>query len=228
MQSTLSRWNRRALLGAAGASVASRAFAQSDTLAGACVLSTTAAEGPFYFDSHLVRSDITEGRAGVPLALTLQILDVRGCAPVRDARVDVWQAGPDGLYSGYDHQFRGARSTIGKTFLRGTQMSDANGQATFKTTYPGWYWGRTVHIHYKVWTGTKEMLTSQIYFPDDLNDRIFATRAPYNARKEKRDVTNATEFNIMLKPVAGAFADVMPQGAGYAASLVIGLDRERA
>mgnify|MGYP003350988854 FL=1 len=172
-----------------------------------------------------MRSDIREGHDGVPLSLIFQVLDVRGCAPVRDARVDVWHADADGLYSGYDRQFQGAASTVGKTFLRGAVVTDNNGVARFETIYPGWYWGRTVHVHYKVLTGNRELLTSQIYFPDEINDRVFATRAPYNKRSGKRDVTNATEFNITLKPIAGSFCDIIEDGQRFVASLTVGLDR---
>lgn len=192
---------------------------------GVCVLTTQTSDGPFYFDAKLLRSDIAEDHPGAPLALTFHVLDVRGCTPIEDARVDVWHADAEGLYSGYDRQFRGAASTAGKTFLRGAQVTDAKGQAQFRTIYPGWYWGRTVHIHYKVFLPKNRVVTSQLYFPETVNDRVYATRAPYASRKGRRDVTNATDFNLTLPPAAGAICDIAEQGAGFAASLIVGVDR---
>ena len=69
-----------------------------------CVLTPEATEGPFYFDPSLVRSDITEGKQGAPLLLTLQIVDAKDCTAVPGARVDIWQADGLGLYSGYSDQ----------------------------------------------------------------------------------------------------------------------------
>jgi protocatechuate 3,4-dioxygenase beta subunit len=82
-----------------------------------CVLTPEATEGPFYFDPKLVRSDITEGKQGAPLVLTIQIVEANDCTPLQDARVDVWQADGLGLYSGYAGQETG--STKGETFPAG-------------------------------------------------------------------------------------------------------------
>ena len=98
-------------------------------------------EGPFYFDPKLVRSDITEGKQGAPLSLTLQILEANDCAPVPDTRVDVWHTDALGLYSGYEQQQTG--SSEGETFLRGTRLTGGDGEVRFTTIYPGWYPGRT-------------------------------------------------------------------------------------
>ena len=78
-------------------------------------------EGPFYFDPKLVRSDVTEGKQGAPLAVTLQIVQTSDRAPIPDARVDLWHAEREGLYSGYERQETG--SSKGETFLRGTQFT---------------------------------------------------------------------------------------------------------
>jgi protocatechuate 3,4-dioxygenase beta subunit len=112
-----------------------------------CVLTPEAVEGPFYFDAKLVRSDITEGKEGSPLVLTLQIVEAKDCAAIPEARVDIWHADGLGLYSGYADQDSG--SAEGETFLRGTQLTGADGEVRFNTIYPGWYPGRTPHIHFK-------------------------------------------------------------------------------
>jgi protocatechuate 3,4-dioxygenase beta subunit len=112
-----------------------------------CVLTPEATEGPFYFDPKLVRSDITEGKQGAPLLLTLQVVQAKDGAPLQNARIDVWHADGLGLYSGYARQETG--STKGETFLRGTRFTGPDGELRFNTIYPGWYPGRAPHIHFK-------------------------------------------------------------------------------
>ena len=153
-----------------------------------CILTPEAVQGPFYFDPKLVRADITEGRKGAPLALALQVVSATDCAAIKGVRVDLWHADGLGMYSGYRGQGDDGVSTRGQTFLRGTQFTDAGGQARFATIYPGWYPGRTPHIHFKVLLDAKSLVTGQLYFPDDLSTRIYAGNAPYRERKAKRDM----------------------------------------
>ena len=153
-----------------------RAAAAEPSLPGAkvCVLTPEATEGPFYFDPKLARSDITEGKPGASLLLTLQIVEAKDCAPVPWARVDVWHADGLGLYSGYADQETG--STMGETFLRGTQFSATGGEVRFTTIYPGWYPGRTPHIHFKVFVEKHGVFTGQLYFPESITEHVYATR----------------------------------------------------
>jgi protocatechuate 3,4-dioxygenase beta subunit len=102
-----------------------------------CLLTPEAVQGPFYFDPKLVRAEITEGKLGAPLALTLQVVEAKDCAPLVGARVDVWHADALGAYSGFARQETG--STQGETFLRGTQFTSPGGEVRFATIYPGWY-----------------------------------------------------------------------------------------
>ena len=104
-------------LGKAGNAGAEQAAHPGD--AKMCVLTPEAMEGPFYFDPQLVRSDITEGKQGAPLVLTLLVVEAKDCAAIPGARVDIWHADGLGLYSGYARQETG--SAKGETFLRGTQ-----------------------------------------------------------------------------------------------------------
>jgi protocatechuate 3,4-dioxygenase beta subunit len=158
--------------------------------ASACVVTPEQTEGPFYLDTRLERSDIRSDsaggpvRAGTPLALDLALssMSAAGCAPLAGAIVDVWHCDADGVYSGT----RGSQR-----FLRGYQVSDADGRVRFVTIYPGWYAGRAVHIHFKV-RGGKSELTSQFYFDDAFSDRVFA-RAPYSGRG-RPGVRNAQDF----------------------------------
>jgi protocatechuate 3,4-dioxygenase beta subunit len=158
------------------------------TLPGAkmCILTPEAVEGPFYFDPKLVRADITESRAGAPLALALQVVSATDCVAIKGARVDLWHSDGLGMYSGYRGQGDEGVSTRGKTFLRGTQFTGAGGQVRFATIYPGWYPGRTPHIHFKVLLDAKSLVTGQLYFPDERPPRasLRATRPIANARRD--------------------------------------------
>ncbi|HKB22990.1 MAG TPA: intradiol ring-cleavage dioxygenase [Methyloceanibacter sp.] len=198
------------------------------TLPGAkvCILTPEAVEGPFYFDPKLVRADITERRRGAPLALTLQVASVEDCARLKGARVDLWHADGHGMYSGYRGQGDDGISTRGESFLRGTQFTDADGQVRFATIYPGWYPGRTPHIHFKVLLDAASLVTGQLYFPDDLSARIYAGVAPYNERKTKRDiVANEEDFIFLDQSGAETLVSVTEEGGTCRASLVIGVDR---
>ena len=189
-----------------------------------CMLSTEVTEGPFYVDPKLVRSDITEGRPGLPMALRLQVVTA-DCQPVTGARVDVWHCDAAGSYSGVQNLGGGA-DTVGQTFLRGTQATDSTGVATFQTIFPGWYSGRTTHVHYMVYLDEKTVLTSQIIFDEAVNQAIYEDHAAY-AREGGRDMLNAAD-SIAAEAGDGAYARVKmtePDGAMEAA-LVVGINPE--
>lgn len=179
----------------AGAAPASpyAGLALFDAGAGVCAITPEVTEGPFYFDPKLERADVTEGKKGVSLEVRLQVVDA-ACQPLAGARVDIWHCDAQGAYSGYPGQGDGRDvDTSGQSFLRGWQKTDANGIVSFTTIYPGWYRGRTTHIHFKVFPGDRSVMTGQLFFPDALSDQIFATVAPYNDRPGKRDTSNARD-----------------------------------
>ena len=228
---------RKLIVGTAGVSLASAARAQAPAAgvqapatqtAGACVLTPQATEGPFYFDPKLVRADITEGRPGAPLDLTLRVIEHGPCTPILNARVDVWHADAGGVYSGYDGQGdEGNASAKGQTHLRGTQITDAEGRVTFRSVYPGWYPGRTPHIHIKVFLDRLTVLTGQIYFPDNLSARIYRERAPYNTRPAA-EMTNDRDFLFRAGEREGGgivLATEDKDGGLVFASLLIAVDR---
>jgi protocatechuate 3,4-dioxygenase beta subunit len=220
---------RQALAGTAaiglGLAVGRSGRSAAETRAGAkmCLLTPEAVEGPFYFDPKLLRTDITEGKPGAKLKLALQVVEAGNCAALEGARIDVWHSDAVGVYSGYARQETG--STEGQTFLRGTQRADADGKVGFDTIYPGWYPGRTPHIHFKVFLNEAEMVTGQLYFPDSLTERIYATTSPYRARKGERDVFNANDSIFQRQGGPDTLATVTEQGGAYRAALVIGVDR---
>lgn len=197
----------------------------SATAANVCRMTPRMVEGPFYFDPALLRENITEGRKGVPLKLVLQVVEGATCKPIAGARVDVWHCDATGQYSGYDGQGDGgAISTKGEKFLRGTQVTGASGEVNFQTIYPGWYRGRTTHIHFKVLIEAKAMLTGQMYFPDALSEYIFANVAPYNTREARRDTLNSTDWIASADGDHISFVSVREEKDGYVAALVIGVD----
>ncbi len=191
-----------------------------------CVARPELTEGPYFVDEMLNRSDIRSDpatgdvSAGVPLTLTFNVSEIGdGCTPLEGAQVDVWHCDAAGVYS--DVQDRGFTST-GQKFLRGYQLTDANGQATFTTIYPGWYSGRAVHIHFKVRlngaTGQAYEFTSQLFFDEAVNDAVHAL-APYAARGQ-RNVLNVNDriFDEQLVVDATQTAD------GYSAAFDLGLN----
>lgn len=190
--------------------------------ANVCLLTPETTEGPYYLDEALVRANITEGRPGVPLAVELQVVTA-DCLPIERARVDIWHCDAGGDYSGFARQGSDrARDTRGATFLRGTQFTDARGVARFETIFPGWYRGRTTHIHHMIWLGERTVLTSQLFFPEEVTEAVFATPA-YSARAASRDTLNATD-GIARRAGPAAVAAVGRRGDGLVAALVVGVD----
>jgi protocatechuate 3,4-dioxygenase beta subunit len=187
-------------------------------LAGVCTIMPETTEGPFYVDPELVRADITEGKVGVPLTLRLQVVD-QVCNPLPGVRVDIWHCDVNGAYSGYPRQ-PGGLDTTGEIFLRGTQMADAQGIATFHTIFPGWYPGRTPHIHFKAFPSERRVVTGQLFFPDDLSREIYATVAPYSARSSDGATFNERD-GIARRAGPAALAELGRDGEALDAALVI-------
>jgi protocatechuate 3,4-dioxygenase beta subunit len=144
-----------------------------------CVLTPSESEGPFYRAFNLQRRDITEGQPGLPTVLYVRVVRASDCTPIQGAVVDVWQAEHLGTYSGYQGQ-----GTFGQTWLRGVQITGANGLVRFDTVFPGWYPGRVPHLHMKVFPTMTTELTTQTYFPNSLSDEVFKL-PPYDVRGPK-------------------------------------------
>jgi protocatechuate 3,4-dioxygenase beta subunit len=185
-----------------------------------CVLMPELTEGPFYIDLDRVRSDITEGKPGLPIDLRINVLDVDACEPIRDAAVDIWHCDAEGAYSGVSGA--GQASTIGETYLRGIQMTDADGAAGFRTVYPGWYTGRAVHIHVKVHLGTDETHTGQLFFEDDVTDAAYETE-PY-ATRGGPDVRNADD-SIFAQSQGTTIVAVTHGGEAWSGVVTLGVER---
>ena len=183
-------------------------------------------EGPYHRDSQPLRRDVFEDREGVRLQLGIRLADA-DAIPVVGATVEIWQCDALGRYSGFPPPNDATVVTATtaprseylpeQTFLRGRQESDAAGMVEFQTVYPGWYPGRTVHIHLMVHVGVTT-LTSQLYFPDGLNDQVLALE-PYSQRPG-RDTTNDGD-EIFATGGDPAVLDVAPIGDGYRAAICL-------
>lgn len=241
-----------------------------------CRLSAHQETGPYYIPGELLRSDIVEGRAGVPLSLRIVLLDSRTCLPVPGAAVDLWHCDAVGLYSGFTKQNpvgpppgpdggppgppgvpplgpgpfedrTGGPGPMGPppdhaptdklTFLRGIQLTGADGSVGFRTVFPGFYMGRTNHIHFKVRIGGHASGKSyeaghtsyvgQIFFPEDFAAELMQ-HEPYRLHKIHR-TTQAEDRVFGEQQGELSIAQLRPlhsehPAAGLAAEIVTALD----
>jgi protocatechuate 3,4-dioxygenase beta subunit len=179
---------REALIAAGGlgaAAVTSRTlFGPSNALAGAdCLLQREVTEGPYYLDLDLVRRNIKEDRRGIPLTLRFRVLNTNTCRVIKGAAVEIWHADGSGAYSGV--------SGDSDTYLRGIQRTNTKGWVRFETIYPGWYQGRTPHIHMKVFVSGHEIHTGQVFMKDTISARVYS-RGVY-APRGQADTTNSED-----------------------------------
>jgi protocatechuate 3,4-dioxygenase beta subunit len=239
------RLTRRQTLGAAGAAGVGLLFAgaggrvaglvdggDDEAVAAAaktCLrLTVEQEEGPFYVDLGKVRSNVVEDQAGVPLDLTIRVIDPERCVPVANAAVDIWQCNAYGVYSD-----ESSESTVGQEYLRGIQFTDAAGNAELRTIYPGHYQGRATHIHVKVHIGgtrTKKMYrgghvchTGQLLFDEAVTDQVYAL-SPYDQSTVRRvpnsqDRVYSQEGGKRSMPKLGGSIE-----SGLTAKIALGVD----
>lgn len=150
-------------------------------------------QGPYLTPDSPLRSDIREGALGVPLKLKLTVLNDVWCAPISDCVVDIWHCDALGLYSAVENIVFDSETLAitsdqpidmrDKTFLRGHQVTDENGEVEFLTVFPGWYLPRLAHIHIRtIWNGIEwTALDTQLYLPSDVEKAVYETE-PYAKR----------------------------------------------
>jgi protocatechuate 3,4-dioxygenase beta subunit len=182
-----------------------------------CVLTPEQTEGPYYIANERFRRNITEGRPGTPLTLRLAVVDASTCKPIKGAAVDIWHADASGVYSGF------GQASGNRTFMRGIQRTNAKGVATFQTVYPGWYPGRTVHIHVKVHVGGRVVHTGQLYFPDARTDAVYR-KSPYSSRPG-RDTRNANDFVFRNGGKRSMLTIRSNRAGGYVGAITMGVHR---
>lgn len=202
----------------------------SQTPTPSCRVKPQQTQGPYFVDEKLQRSDIRSDpldnsvKQGIPLRLVFHVSGINGgsCTPLNGATVDIWHCDAEGIYSDVtDPSF----NTVGKKFLRGYQVTDANGTAQFLTIYPGWYQGRTVHIHFKIRTHSVSQpsyeFTSQLYFDDALTDQIYA-QLPYAAIGQ-RTIKNDQD-GIFGSEGEQLLLQLTKEAEGYVGTFDIGLE----
>lgn len=197
------------------------------TCSPSCVLTPTVTVGPYYFDANLVRRDITEGKTGVPMTLNITVVNTAACAVQQGAIVDIWHADANGIYSGYSGQ-PGGVNTVGQTFLRGIQVTDNTGVATFTTVFPGWYSGRVAHIHFKIRTSSTTYVISQMFFTEALRLSVYQGYAPYNTRSNVNGDTTLSRDSVYSTGGTNASAMISSatlSGGAVTANLVVGISQ---
>jgi protocatechuate 3,4-dioxygenase beta subunit len=166
-------------------------------------------EGPYYIDANTLRSDIREDRPGTPLTLAIRVRNFPDCTPRANATVDIWHCDATGNYSGFESSSTGGGGgrpggggggpggggnspSDTKRYLRGSQVTGSDGIAQFVTIYPGWYQGRTVHVHVKVHVGDNRVVTSQLFFDEAVTRQVYAAGGAY-AGHSGQDTSNAND-----------------------------------
>jgi protocatechuate 3,4-dioxygenase beta subunit len=200
--------------GGEGGQVSSAGQAGAGGAGPQCVVRPSQTIGPFPNKAELDRSDVRGGQPGTPLRLALRVLSASTCAPVAGAIVDIWQCNAAGDYSEYS-----AFGTADQNWLRGFQTTDDEGAVTFLTIYPGWYPGRSVHIHFRVRAGAQTFV-SQLYFDDAVSDVALA-EAPYTEHAGVRTLNSGD--GIFSSGGAELTLEVVKQGAEYVSSFDVGL-----
>lgn len=176
-------------------------------------------------NSSFLRDEIHENKAGVPLTVKLKLVNVNDNLAPMSGYVHIWHCDSDGLYSGYDNNDNAGQS--GKTYCRGLQHTDANGQATFATIYPGWSEERIPHINFQVFltnpaNSASLVAMSQMTFPTDIstdvyNSRLYSKGQNISAATVVGDHVFSDDVTYHLATVTGNVND------GYVAELEVGI-----
>ncbi|MGR6922321.1 intradiol ring-cleavage dioxygenase [[Actinomadura] parvosata] len=217
--------------------------------AGTCRLTATTTQGPYYFDADKVRGDIREDRQGVRLRVAIKLQDSETCEPLKNAVVEIWHCDAAGLYSGAESLSRGGGGnppgngdpppsggpgggggddgsmdltpTDDQRYLRGAQVTNAEGIVEFTTIWPGWYRGRTIHIHAMVHVSDERVLTTQLMFDEKLNSVVMA-KAPYSAHTG-RDTFNDNDSIYR----DGMLLKVSEDGDGHVGAIIFSADSDK-
>lgn len=195
----------------------------NQSTAASCVLIPTETAGPFPLDltenNTFFRKDVREDKTGVQLNLKLKVIGVENCEAMPNLRVNIWHCDKDGLYSGYDQANNAGQA--GKTYLRGYQLTDANGEAQFVTIFPGWYSGRICHIHFQVYVSASYAAISQLTFDINTKNAIYAANTSLYTKGA--DPMTLASDNIFSDGYAYQVASLTPntETGGYDAYLEV-------
>ncbi|KAJ9193058.1 hypothetical protein DTO021D3_4940 [Paecilomyces variotii] len=231
---------------------------QNDT----CVLTPEVTRGPYVWPrSQTLRQDMTEDQVGVPLWLDVGVLDMASCEPLPNVLLDFWHCNATGSYSSFtglspNTDFVKLLSELNitdydlgvtdlhtddTTWLRGMWPTNKEGLMEMKTIFPGFYTGRSIHIHVQAhtnWTlrgngtlvSSNTVSTGQIYFEEDLSQKIMALQ-PYASHTQINRTTN-TNDSVFSQDTAGGYnpivsvipADGKDVNNGMIGYITIGID----
>lgn len=214
-----------------------------DTTSSDCVEAADETNGPFpadgsntagdgsstaldqvYSGTPIYRNNIAEGMSGSPLDLTITLQNVNNyCEALAGYYVYIWHCTAGGQYSAYTATNNGGTHSISETYMRGIQQTDMSGQVTFNTIYPGWYSGRTVHIHVEIYTDldSAPIKTTQIAFPMVTSRAVVAqTLKGYPGSTGLID--NSAD-NIFSDGTSGQMLAVSGTTSGYTGTISLGI-----
>ncbi|HUB90933.1 MAG TPA: hypothetical protein VMA74_14505 [Dyella sp.] len=186
----------------------------------------------------IVRSDIrssfgvsTATAPGVPLTLNIRLANVRAqCSALSGHAIYVWQCNRDGDYSLYADNLRQ------ENYLRGVQVTDAHGEVSFRTIFPGCYAGRWPHIHFEVYrslsaaTGyDKAMLVSQFALPSSTCAAVYAKASGYAASQAELAGLSLADDMVFADSTPAELAQMTPTmtgdvATGYVATVLVGVE----
>ena len=182
-------------------------------------------------ENGVVRKDIRSsfdglsGTAeGVPYTMQFTVVDVdNGCEPMTGAAVYVWHCDREGRYSMYE-------DASDQNYLRGVQEVDANGVARFTSIFPACYSGRWPHVHFEVYpsvdaatSGSNKLVTSQLAFPEDACDAVYATSGYEESANTLSRVSLDSDM-VFSDGVATQTPSMTGNAtSGYVSSLVVGV-----
>jgi protocatechuate 3,4-dioxygenase beta subunit len=192
-----------------------------------CTATLAQTLGPCHVNAVPLRMDVTEGKAGLPVRMAFRIVHAGDCRPIGGADVEIWHTDHRGIYTGREAAamctLDDAEAVKGLAF-RGRQVTDEDGVATFLSAYPGWYSGRTIHVHCRIVVERRELLVSQIYFDDNLSDIIYGQHPDYTGRTA-RDTRNGDDGIIPAKDTADYIFDFEKlEGGVLSASITVGVE----
>lgn len=189
-------------------------------------------EGPYYGSRCPERSDIREGRSGVNFELLIKVVDVKDFRSLPGISVDIWHCDAQGNYSGYDFDpdvqpldVQYQAPTTPDTYLRGSQVTNDDGVVRFLSIFPGWYAARTPHIHVKVFSGDRCVLTTQLYIAEQHLNEVYTKDRNY-ARRVGRDTFNASDIVIGKAdgPVEGCWIELFEERGYLRGESVLAVD----
>ncbi|CAJ2511974.1 Uu.00g075990.m01.CDS01 [Anthostomella pinea] len=187
-----------------------------------CILAPEVTDGPYYVVGEYLRSNVKESlySAGVDVFLEIQYIDVNTCEAIPSVAVDIWNCNATGTYSGISVSGNYAEDGYNSTYLRGIQLTDHDGVASFETIFPGHYDGRAVHTHLLAHTDAKVMPNGtisvwdapvthigQLFWPDDLRAEV-ETTYPYT---ENTQALTTNDEDMWAIQAADESFDPIPQ-----------------